>query len=485
MLLVAIAAVTVTATATEPPASAGAGTTMSATRQRPAKRTAAPHPSAPSDSQSPGLLQLTPVADPATSSETPRVVVAIDPGASASRSFEVINRSADLVLTVRLSTVDAAARSGGTVHDAPSASAGSAATWLTLSDVIATLEPRAKLAVSLTVTPPANAAPGDTLASVVAQLDSAVRASDQVAVDATATATLPVAITVLGAPTALVSITGARVVAAGGRDDLEITFQNSGATSNTMTARVNVRGSQAQPPIIRASVAPLTGTTVRVPFAMPSGMQTVPISVVATDPAGDQATWSGSVGLADTLTAAASNRPRSAPRRPAATVAARSVSLPRLVLIVVALGFVAAAVWFGAELRRNRAARRAIPVGTRTPATPNVDAAGHAAATTSAGAVDPMNAVAAQLGALVDAIDRLATRLADGSPPQPATPSPAVSSMTSADGEPSIAESAARWLAPAAPRVPPASPDDLYDWPTEAQLEQFAARRRSSPDDLP
>jgi len=485
LLVVGMLAVTVTATATEPPASAGAATTTSAPSAPPAKRTAAPDPSAQSDSPTSGLLQLTPAADPPTSGAASRVVVAIDPGATASRSVVVINRSADLVLTVRLSTVDAATAPGRTVQYAASASAGSPATWLTLSDVIATLEPHAKLPVSLTVTPPANAAPGDLLAGVVARVDSAVRASDQATVDANATATLPVAITVLGAPTAQVSITGARVVAAGGRDNLEITFLNSGATSNTMTARVDVHGSRAQPPIVRASVAPLTHTTVRVPFAMPPGLQTVPISVVATDADGDQATWSGSVGLADTLTAAASNRPRSAPHRPTVTDAARPVSLPRPVLILVALGFVTAAVWFAAELRRNRRARRAIRVGTHTPVAPNVGAVTRAAAGLAADAVDPMSAVATQLGALVDAIDRLAVRLTDGSVPEAGPGGPTRAPVTSADSEPSIAESVARWLAPAAPRVPPPSADDPYDWPTEAQLEQFAARRRASPDDGP
>ena len=45
-------------------------------------------------------------------------------------------------------------------------------------------------------------------------------------------------------------------------------------------------------------MAALTHTTVRVPFAMPAGAKTVPISVIATDSGGDQATWSGTVGLA-------------------------------------------------------------------------------------------------------------------------------------------------------------------------------------------
>ena len=110
-----------------------------------------------------------------------------------------------------------------------------------------------------------------------------------------------------------------------------------------------------------------------------------------------------------------------------------------------------------------------------------------------------MGAVAAQLGALVEAIDRLAQRLGDAPVLQP-VPAPVPSagpasalpaspaSRRSAPPAPPIAaamaESGALLYAPAASAVPEPVADDLYDWPTEAQLEQFAARRRAAEPDL-
>ena len=63
--------------------------------------------------------------------------------------------------------------------------------------------------------------------------------------------------------------------------------------------------------------------------------------------------------------------------------------------------------------------------------------------------------------------------------PAPPGTGPVRSPATSA-----AAESGALLYVPAA-RVPEPSPDDLYDWPTEAQLEQFEARRRAAQHDLP
>jgi hypothetical protein len=418
------------------------------------------------------------------------VVVAIDPGASTTRSLVVVNRSADLVLTVRLTAVDATAAADGAVQYATSAPAGSPATWLTLSDVIATLEPNAKLPVTLTVAPPSNAVPGTVTAAVVARVDSAVQAVDQRAVPAPAAVTLPVAITVNGAPTALVSITDARVVDVNGRQSLTITFQNSGATAITMAGRVQVRGTRPYTETVRVSVAALARTAVQVPFAMPHGVTTVPISVVAADAAGDEATWSGSVGLTDppTVSAVPSNRPPSAQHRQRATGPARGAARPPLTLILVVFALAAAAVWFGAELRRNRAARRATKRQMPTPTTSLQSGAAHAAAprptvASPAGTADPMGAVAVQLGALVDAIDRLVARLTDGwvPPPEPKTSTASPAAPTDAR---SMAEASAALYRPAASRVPHPSADDLYDWPTEAQLEQFAARRRAAHDDV-
>jgi hypothetical protein len=467
-ILVGALALVTTTTRVPPIAGAASATSVAAAKHTP--------PS--SDDQGVGLLQVTPVGTAPTSNAAPRVVVAVDPGASTRGSFVVVNRSADLVLTVGFAAVDATAVPGGALRYAASSPAGSPATWLTLSDLIATLEPGAKLPVSLTITPPANAAPATVIAAVVVRVHSAVRAADQTAVHANATVTVPVAITVKGAPTAVISITGVRMVDTHGRTALEITFQNGGATANTMAGRVQIRGPRPYTETLRASVAPLTQTTVRVPFAMPSDATTVPISVVATDAGGDQATWTGAVG-ADTPSpsAAPTNGPR-APLPHRTTTRTGAASLPRLGLIVVACVFVAAAIWFGAELRRNRRVRRA----RKRQAFTAVSAASGAADTAVAvpvGAEDPMGAVAAQLGALVDAIDRLVGRL--GPPSAPLTGhAPAAPAPTSTD-----ADSRGSPRTGAAPGIPPASADDLYDWPTEAQLDAFAARRRAAPSDAP
>ena len=180
------------------------------------------------------------------------------------------------------------------------------------------------------------------------------------------------------------------------------------------------------------------------------------------------------------------------------------------------LAFVAAALWFVSELRKSRAARRTIklasvgpsaamvPVGASTPVGASVvlpSAAGAAVVEVALGRPgssgdDPMGAVAAQLGALVEAIDRLAQRLGDAPVLQP-VPAPVplagpASALPASPGEPSVpappaasiaavmAESGALLYAPAASAVPEPVADDLYDWPTEAQLEQFTARRRAA-----
>jgi hypothetical protein len=142
------------------------------------------------------------------------------------------------------------------------------------------------------------------------------------------------------------------------------------------------------------------------------------------------------------------------------------------------LAFVAAAIWLGAELRKSRAARRARKRTAPTAIAPL--AAPPFGPAVVAGADESVGAVAAQLGALVGAIDRLVARLDAGPAGGPTAfeTGPAPGPATSA------AESGALLYAPAA-RVPEPSPDDLYDWPTEAQLEQFEARRQAAQHDIP
>ena len=124
----------------------------------------------------------------------------IDPGASAKRAFVVTNRSSSLRVTVRLAAVDATARPGGAVQYAHDASASGPGSWLTLSDVVTTLEPGAHVHVTLTITPPDNATPGAVTAGLVARVDHAARVSDNQPVDAAGEISLPIAINVKGAP---------------------------------------------------------------------------------------------------------------------------------------------------------------------------------------------------------------------------------------------------------------------------------------------
>lgn len=469
MLLVGALAAITTATATTPaPAEAGAATAARATVSDPS-------------SHSGPDLQLTPIGSTGGGSGA-GIALEVDPGASVKRSFVVTNRSTALRVTVHLAGVDATVRSSGNVTYARNASTDGPGGWLTLSDVVTTLEPGAKVRVALTVTPPANATPGDMTAGIVARVDQAARASDNSSVNETAVVTLPVTIKIKGAPTALVSIASVTAVKADGHDYLGITFQNSGATANSMTGQVRVSGPHPRATPVHATIAPLTHTNVRVPFTMPNDAKAVPVSVSTTDARGDEATWSGDVGSSSRSAAPASEAPRahSTPRHASSTGASHGASLPPLALALVALGFLAAAVWFGLEIRRNRAGRRAVRAARPAPIA--MSAAGPAP-----GDAAHMGAVATQLAALVDAIDRLVGRLGEVTVPVAGTPVASPSPSPSPSSEPVEGpvprNPAPMFFAPAANRGPP-DEFDPYDWPTEEQLDQFAARRRAAQSDM-
>ena len=90
---------------------------------------------------------------------------------------------------------------------------------------------------------------------------------------------------------------------------------------------------------------------------------------------------------------------------------------------------------------------------------------------------------AAQLGALVHAIDRLVSRLGEVLPGAERTPPTAgadIAPTPAPDAVVARAESGAILYAAAAPEPePPAF--DPYDWPTEAQLDEFIAKRKTGP----
>ena len=433
-------------------------------------------------------LQLTPVGATGAANGDGFAFV-VDPGVAAKRSFVITNRSTSRRVTVRLAGVDAQVRAGGNVEYAKSASTDGPATWLSLSDVVTTLEPGAHVQVSLTVTPPANAIPGTVTAGLVAQVDHAASAADNTTVDDRSAVSVPISIKINGAPTALVSIASVHAVNDHGHEYLDITFQNSGATPNTMSGQVRVAGAHPQSTPVHATIASLTHTNLRVPFTMPNGAKTVPVSVSTTDARGDEATWGGNVGFASTAApvSASPAATHSPAQHASAGSAARGASLPPIPLIVVALLFLGAAVWFALEIRRNRASRRTA-AGTRPPT--RVASAALAVPADAA----QMGAVAAQLGALVEAIDRLVGRLGEvtvpggGAAAVPVTPAAPVAAPTSpspasvAEG-PAPANPAPMFYAPAANRGP-SDEFDPYDWPTQEQLDQFAARRRAAQSDM-
>ena len=378
---------------------------------------------------------------------------------------------------------------GGNVEYAKNASTDGPATWLSLSDVVTTLEPGVHAQVSLTVTPPANAIPGTMTAGLVARVDHAASAADNTTVDDRSAVSVPISIKVNGAPTALVSIASVHAVNDHGHEYLDITFQNSGATPNTMSGQVRVAGAHPQSTPVHATIASLTHTNLRVPFTMPNGAKTVPVSVSTTDARGDEATWGGNVGFAST--AAPVSASPAATHSPARHASARF----RCSWRVTSTG----------SVDRGRAAvlgRRGVVCARDSPQPrrsagglghATADARGSAAVAVPADAAQ-MGAVASQLGALVEAIDRLVGRLGEvtvpggGAATGPVTPAAPVAAPTSpapasvAEG-PAPANPAPMFYAPAANRGP-SDEFDPYDWPTQEQLDQFAARRRAAQSDM-
>ena len=445
---------------------------------------------------------------PATGST---VDVAVDPGGSVTRAIDLTNRSGDLQLTVRLGTVDAAAR-GGHVQFASSARPGGPPTWVDLSDVVVTIQPHGHVRFSMNVGPPANADPGTLVVGLVARVQSALRTSDDASVRSDASASLAVHVRVKGAATALVSIVSVTAVQDHGHGALQVTFQNSGATANTMVGHVGVRGTAPRSIPLRAQIAPLTHTSVRVPFTLPSGKASVPVSVIATDAAGDQAEWTGDVSLAPPPapagkhvgTAAHAGEARAVTGASASARHGRSWTATGLHALVV-LALAAAAVWFGAEIRRSLSQRRARPSVRRvraaavaddiTPparprrrrvrpavaqAPPTADAIAVAVAVpdrrAASGSPDPMAAIAAQLGALVDSIDRLVARLGDGIPAPIGAARPPTPVASTSEAAPAEAPSLPDPRQPAAVR----EHGDPFDWPSEAQLQRYEDERRDA-----
>jgi hypothetical protein len=415
--------------------------------------------------------------------------VAIDPGSSATRRIVVVNRSTDLRLTTRL---------GPVAVGPPESSTGEQASWVTLSDVVETLEPGASASVTARILVPANAVPGAIVVNLVARVERAVHVSDGSPVSGTPSASVPVRMTVKGAPTAQVSIVGVQSVSEKGQDYLAIEFQNVGATAIAMHGRARVATSPPETYAVDARVAPLTSTVTRVAWVKPAGSKGITVSVDTDNARGDQAAWSGTVGTTSPTTVAAP--------QPGAVAANASASRPvdeRDPFLLGLLAAVALAVlWFAYEmvraLVRGRKRRRLLKlvglIATRREAEP-VNAPVPVAAN-----ADQIGAVAAQIGALVGAIENLTARLdavsalpsaapepVPGAPlltavPALGTPIPAPPPPPSA--MPARSPGPAPKIVAAAAEIASALGDDYpYDWPTPEQLDRFVSRKRAVGDD--
>ena len=160
----------------------------------------------------------------------------------------------------------------------------------------------------------------------------------------------------------LVSIARVTAVKDDGHEYLEITFQNSGATANTMVGQVSVLGAHPRSESVKAVVAPLTHTNVRVPFAMPrrredgagvGGDTRRRRRPGVVERRGRFHVRGVGFGRAGPV---ASRRARAAASAPVPH--ASSIPWPAPVLVLVAL--LAAAIWLVAEVRRSRRRRVAM-----------------------------------------------------------------------------------------------------------------------------
>ena len=278
----------------------------------------------------------------------------------------------------------------------------------------------------------------------------------------------------------------------GGRDYLDITFQNSGATPATMSGQVRVAGAHPTTDPVRTTVPPLTHTKVRVPFVMPSG--DAHRAGVGVDEGRERKRSDvgrrhrfrgcGRVGVG--AAHAGDRAPRVVRRR-----SAKGSSFPSPVLIVVALLFLAAAVWFALEFKRSRGAvggacrgrrpgRRGCCAGRRGRAGRS-RRRGRARRTPGSWARSPSQLARARR------VDRSSGRAARrrGRPGRGRARYAATGAR--ADGRARTprtapANPAPMFFAPAAQRGPEAE-FDPYDWPTQQQLDDFAARRSAAQSD--
>jgi hypothetical protein len=287
------------------------------------------------------------------------LALAIDPGASRDNVLLVANRTGDLRLTVRLSATDAV----GSPATGPAA-------WIAFSDDVLVVEPGAFARVSMAIAVPHNTQPGNTLAHVVARVESAALVADGSPRQATAQASLTVVITMNGAPSAQLSIIDVRRVDDHDTHQLAVVMRNFGDQATTADGTMRVAGDRPQSLHFHSQLAARRDTTVLVPWDAPPIGTGADIAVDANYGDGNIASWAAPVGGTPPTTVGSTPvtdlTPTSVPATAAQATSTPSASkpwskgalVPMLILLAVAL----AATWFVFELRSSRRRRTEMPM---------------------------------------------------------------------------------------------------------------------------
>jgi hypothetical protein len=291
--------------------------------------------------------------------------VTLDAGATEQHDLVISNRTANLRISVKLSASDAT----GGVGTGTSA-------WIAFGADVVQLDPHSSRTVPVTLSVPHDTQPGQALAHVTARVESATLASDGSPRNVVSHKTLPVSMTVNGAPTAQIAIADVHRVDNDSTHQIGIVMRNFGDQGARITGRVIVAGDHPQTHGFSAELAPRRDTTLLVPWDAPSKDVATDISVSVDYGGGDTALWSSRLGgppvTVDTAPAAdVSETPTSAAGTATTTTTDTTASagpaqdpwwkkaaIPGIVIVAILL----AGLWFVFELRSSRRRRETMPM---------------------------------------------------------------------------------------------------------------------------
>ena len=280
---------------------------------------------------------------------------------SEQHDLVVSNRTSNLRLSVKFSATDAT----GGVGTGTSA-------WIAFGADVVQLDPHSSRTVPVTLSIPHDTQPGQALAHVTARVESATLASDGSPRNVASHKTLPISMTVNGAPTAQITIADVHRVDKDSTHQIGIVMRNFGDQGARITGRVIVAGDHPQTHGFSAELAPRRDTTLLVPWDAPSKDVATDISVSVDYGGGDTALWSSRLGgppaTVDTepQTATADETPTSTAGTATATTSDNTASvgpakdpwwkkaaIPGIVIVAILL----AGLWFVFELRSSRRRR--------------------------------------------------------------------------------------------------------------------------------